>query len=94
MSRRFKALRHLTLPVELCPAPGATNHMLEPGSEIEIEDARATRHGRFLNNRKAMGDLVELAPGTPSDPNAPAARVITPPGGGEMVINTGMKKEG
>ena len=97
MTRRFTAKTHLTVPMGLLAGPGATHLMLEPGTEIEVEDAAATLHGRFLNNRVKLGDLVEIDAAAPSNPDAPAPRVLTKPGSiGDVTIATGSpaKKEG
>lgn len=54
--------RHLTLPVGLLPAPGATNMRVAGGEVITLDDddPRTKQYQRFISNRIKLGDLVEV----------------------------------
>jgi hypothetical protein len=90
MSRRFRVPlgRTLTIPLELCPAPGAMHHQLGELAEIDIDDDRAFRFSRFLNNRLALGDLEEIKSGE-ADRNARPPVTLAAPAGGSVAIVTG-----
>lgn len=58
---KYRCIRHTVLPVGLLPAPGGFNMRLDPGEVFETTTVAAVRHGRYLNNRIALGDLEEIA---------------------------------
>lgn len=74
MPRHFQAApgRTLTLPQGLAAGPGATNLRLDPGAVVTVDDDRAAHYQRFLANRVAVGDLVELEK-PPADAPAPGS---------------------
>ena len=64
-TRRFKLNTHLTLPLELHAAPGATHHRGEPESIVEIDEERCRMHDRFIRGRLRAGDMTELTSNAP-----------------------------
>jgi hypothetical protein len=75
MTRRFKFVRHLTMPLELLAAPGAQYHLGEPGDEVDIDEERCRQFDRFLRGRVRAGDLIEIQP-QPARPSTSAAAPV------------------
>lgn len=75
MKRWFKLNTHLTLPLELHPAPGAKHHKAEPGHVIGLDAERCKSHDRFLRGRTRAGDMVELDGPPTVPPHAQAVDV-------------------
>ncbi len=73
-TRRFKLNTHLTMPLDLHPAPGARHHRAEPSHIIELDVERCKSHDRFIRGRIRAGDLTELDPEPVRQP-APAPQL-------------------
>lgn len=92
--RRFRVQpgRHVVLPVNIKAGPGATNMRYEPDSEFELEHERCRRGQRYLANRIAMGDLVEITGTSTAELAAPQLVAHVTPSSSpprEMTVTTG-----
>lgn len=72
--RRYRFLKHLTLPADLYSGP-----LGKPGDIVELPEERCALFGRFLGNRVRpdIGDLERLEDAVPV--SSPAPDFTAPP---------------